>query len=318
MRIRCIRRLPESLNGGNSRMFNNSYLTSSGVRVYTSVRDNVAGLAYANPDDPQVMDLLRKCRTRGRDLMSENSEDALSWSLFHALSSLPTRQWLTDFFSAAVNESFALKYADSVNEASIRFWVPHKSPSIYLRWLKDRMANDQDAVLEHLGSGSTLRIARDRLEKILAGDTAEIAERPTEVDIEIRIPGKLLVFIEAKLYSDISTHGTFNPVRNQIVRNMELLEDAAQYEGFPDRRFIVLTLNRRDSHCTEIMRRYRAGDMKALRKWDEPGRWKNLKEDLPHRSGESDEYFVMMTKKMGWILWTDCVKLLAHHFALSA
>jgi hypothetical protein len=61
------------------------------------------------------------------------------------------------------------------------------------------------------------------------------------------------------------------------------------------------------------MRRYRHPDMRRLRQWNDVGNWQAVREDLPHRVAEPDTFFQEMTQKMGWILWTDCFKLLAHH-----
>jgi len=295
-------------------MFKTSFFTPSGVRIYTSVEQNIAGFDPADTDDPQIQDILRKYKMRGRELMSENSEDALSWSTFHALSGLADKEWLTALFSAAVNEQFAKKYAPHVGLAQIRFWVSHVPPGIYLQWLRNKVRQEGEAAIKHLDPCSASRImASRRLQKIMQGDQSEVPERATEADIEIRLGKELIIFIEAKLFSDISVSGTFNPVRNQVVRNMEILEYTAQTEGFKDRRFILLTLDRKDKIYTQVMKRYRNSDMRMLREWDELGDWLAVKEDLPHHAAKPDSYFQEMTLKMGWLLWSDCWKILAHY-----
>ena len=70
-------------------MFESAYLSPSGVRIHTSLAHNLAGIDLSDTDDPQVQDALRKYGERGRALLSENSEDALTWSFFHAMSKLP-------------------------------------------------------------------------------------------------------------------------------------------------------------------------------------------------------------------------------------
>ncbi|HAZ07641.1 MAG TPA: hypothetical protein DCZ01_03745 [Elusimicrobia bacterium] len=298
-------------------MFENAYLSPSGVRIHTSLAHNLAGIDLSDTDDPQVQDALRKYGERGRALLSENSEDALTWSFFHAMSKLPTKQWLLDFFRAAVSQRFAKAYAPHIDNAQVRFWVPHTAPKIYLQWLGAKLLKEGEAAFKHLENYDARVRAKERLEKIMQGDPTETPERPTEVDCEIRIGNQLLVFIEAKLYSDATASGTFSPGRNQILRNMELVDDVARREGFKDARFILLTMDRGAKIYTKAMKRYRGSDMRSLRNWDEVGRWELAKRDLPHRADEPDEYFKQMTQRMGWLVWPECLKLLAHHATLQ-
>jgi len=293
-------------------MFEDGHMTTSGVKVYTAVAHNVAGF---NPacDDHQTQDILRKCRERGREILSENSEDSLTWSYFHAMSRLPGKDWLVDFFRAAVTDRFARAYAPYVDQAEIRFWVPHPSPRKYVEWLGEKVIREGTQSIQHIQRYEAHARAKERLAKILKGDPSELPERPTEVDVEIRLGKHLLVFIEVKLFSDLGAFGTFNPGRNQLLRNMELVEDVATKEGFADRRFILLTLDRNEKLYTRAMHRYRNGNMRELRQWDELGNWETLKADLPHRHDEPDRYFQDMTLKMGWIRWPDCWKIMAHH-----
>ncbi|OGR41962.1 MAG: hypothetical protein A2X35_11695 [Elusimicrobia bacterium GWA2_61_42] len=295
-------------------MFKDGYFTPSGIKIYSSVAHNVAGFDPTNTDDQQTKDALRKYQDRGREIMSENSEDALTWSFFHAVSKLPTKDWLVDFFRAAVNDRFANTHAPHADQAIIRFWVAHPSPPVYLQWIGAKVLQEGEGSISHLERYDSKVRARKRLAKIMRGDPDEVPERATEVDVEIRLGKELLVFIEVKLFSDASASGTFNSTRNQLVRNMELLEHAANREGFKDRRFILLTLDRTaEKLYTKLMRRYRNTDGRVLRQWDEVGNWQALKEDLPHRSTEPDAYFQDISKKLGWIMWPDCWKLLAHY-----
>lgn len=295
-------------------MFEDGYYTSSGIKIYSSVSHNVAGFDPTNADDPQTQDALRKYRDRGREIMSENSEDALTWSFFHAVSKLPSKQWLVDFFRAAVNDRFAKAYAPHVDKAKVNFWVPHPSPEVYLAWIGAKVLKEGEGSIAHLERYDAKVRARKRLAKIMQGNPEEAPEFDTEVDVELRLGKELLVFVEVKLFSDASASGTFNSTRNQLVRNMELLEHAARREGFKDWRFILLTLDRTtDKLYTKLMRRYRNSDGRLLRQWDEVGNWQAIKEDLPHRASEPDAYFQDMTKKIGWIMWPDCWKLLAHY-----
>ena len=295
-------------------MFEDGILTPSGVHLYSSIAHNIAGVDVTDSADPQVKDLLRKYSERGRELFSENSEDSLSWSLFHALTKLPTKDWLVDFFRVAVNDGFAKRCAPHVHLADVRFWTPYPAPPIYRDWLLSKILREGEDSIKHLERFEDRVRAKKRLALVLDGDKSEI-ERPTEVDIRITLGKELLVFVEAKLTSDLGSHGTFAPTRNQLVRNLEQLAHYAQDGGYKDWRFILLTMDRLpDKLYTKMMKRYRCSDMRMLRRWDESGNVETLREDLPHRSGESDEYFrTSISKKMGWLLWNDAWKLLANY-----
>ena len=300
-------------NAPNGGLFIDGYYTPGGVKIYSSLSFNLAGFDPTN-DDPHTQDALRKYRDRGREIMSENSEDALTWSFFHAASKLPTKDWLVDFFRASVGDRYAKAYAPFADKAVIRFWVPHPSPQVYLDWIGAKVLKEGEGCISHLERYDSKVRARKRLAKIMQGDPEELPERSTEVDVEIRLSKELLVFVEVKLFSDASPSGTFNPTRNQLVRNMELLEHAARREGFKDWRFILLTLDRTtDKLYTRLMKRYRNADGRLLRQWHEVGNWQALKEDLPHRASEPDTYFQDMSRRLGWIMWPDCWKLLAHY-----
>jgi len=295
-------------------MFEDGYLSPSGVRIYSALSHTVSGLDPTDSDDPQVQDLLRKYGERGRELFSEHSEDALTWSFFHAVTKLPTRVWLIDLLRVAINDRFAKQYAPYVDSAEIRFWTKHPAPKTYLRWLGEKVMKEGEASFKHLDRFGDRVRAKHRLAKIMNGDPTLYYEMPTEVDVELRLGKELLIFIEVKLNSDAREHGTFSPSRNQIVRNIEIAAETAKESGFKDWRFILLTLDRLPNKIyTKVMRRYRHSDMRLLRQWDEPGNWKAIKKDLPHRDKEGDDYFRTLTKKLGWLLWTDCWKLLAHY-----
>ena len=295
-------------------MFESSYLSPSGIRIQTALPNNLAGLDTTDVVDPQVQDALRKFGERGRSLLSENSEDSLTFSFFHACTKLPSKAWLADFFRSAISHRFAQQYEPHLNEAVVRFWVPHQAPKVYLQWLGAKLLKEGEGAFKHLECYAARVRAKQRLEKIMAGDPTESPERPTEVDCQIEIGKKLLVFIEAKLYSDATSCGTFSPGRSQVLRNVELLDDVAEREGFQDARFLLLTMDRSPEKVyTKAVKRYRGADMRKLRDWEKVGRWETLKADLPHRASEPDSYFQRLSQRMGWICFPDCLKILAHH-----
>jgi hypothetical protein len=293
-------------------LFKNGYLTPTGVRVYSSLAHNIPGIDLDSSDE-QISDLIAKYGERSKSLLSEHSEDSLTFTTFHALSKLPTKDWLVDFFRAAFGPKTAATYAPYVNEATVRFWQPHSSPNLYLEYLAKKISREGESALKHLDAGSRMR-AKQRLTKLLSGEL-EWGEHPSEIDVQISIGKRLLIFIEVKVYSDIGKHGTLNGTdnRNQLLRNMELAWEAKQRLGFEDAKTVLLTLDRAsDKHYSQMIRRYRGPDLRKIRMWDEvtPG-WERIRKDLPHRAAESDAWHQSLNTSLGWVIWPEMVKILA-------
>lgn len=292
-------------------IFKNGYLTPTGVRVYSSLAHNIPGIDLDSGGD-QIADLICKYGERAKSLLSEHSEDALTFTTFHALSKLPTKDWLVDFFRAAFGPKTAAEYAPYVNEAVVRFWQPHKSPNLYLEYLARKISREGESALKHLDAGSRIR-AKQRLTKLLAGELAW-GEMDTEVDVQITIGNKLLVFVEVKLYSDIGKFGSLNGTdnRNQVIRNLEMVSEARQRLGFEDAKLVLLTMDRAsDKSYSQMIRRYRGPDLRKMRLWGEitPG-WERIRKDLPHRVDESPEWHQRLNTSLGWVIWPEMVKIL--------
>lgn len=292
-------------------LFKNGYLTPTGVRVYSSLAHNIPGIDLDSSGD-QIADLICKYSERSKSLLSENSEDALTFLTFHSLSKLPTNDWLLDFFRAAFGPKMAATYAPHVKDASIRFWQPHKSPNLYLEYLARKISREGESALKHLDAGSRIK-AKQRLTKLLAGELAW-GEMDTEVDVQITIGKKLLVFVEVKLYSDIGKFGSLNGTdnRNQVIRNLEMVSEARERLGFEDAKLVLLTVDRAsDKHYSQMIRRYRGPDLRKMRLWDEvtPG-WERIRRDLPHRVDESPEWHQRLNTSLGWITWPEMVRVL--------
>lgn len=290
-------------------MFENfCYYSPSGVRIYACLAHNVAGVDM-DSTDPQIKSLLAKYGERS-SILSENSEDSLTFSAFRALSTISDRGWVLDFFRAAFGPKTVAAYAPYVHELVIEFWKPQHSPRVYLEYLAKKLTKEGESAFKHL-TGSSLAKAKERLERVRAGDI-QWAEMPTETDVVLTIGKRLIVFCEVKLYSDISMatmNGSDN--RNQLLRNLELVHTVKEQLGYEDARFVLLTLDRAPGKIySKMLRRYRGSDLRKLRMWDEltPG-WKNIKKDLPHRT-EADEWFQRLNTSLGWIIWPEIIKLL--------
>ena len=292
-------------------LFKNGYLTPTGVRVYSSLSHNIPGIDL-DSDDEQIADLIAKYGERSKSLLSEHSEDSLTFAVFHSLCKLPTKDWLVDFLRAACGPKTAAAYAPYVSEASVRFWQPHSSPNLYLEYLAKKISREGEAALRHLDAGSRMK-AKLRLQKLLAGEL-EWGEQPTEVDVQITIGKRCLIFVEAKVYSDIGKHGTLNGTdnRNQLLRNLEMTAEVKQRLGFEDAKLVMLTLDRASNKLySQMMRRYRGPDLRKIRMWDEvtPG-WERIRKDLPHREMEGDAWHQRLNTSLGWIIWPEVAKVL--------
>lgn len=299
-------------------MFEDGYMSPSGVRIFTSLAHNITGADVKDGSNPQIQDLIRKWGSRGREILSERSEDSLTFSAFHSLQKLPAAarsSWLQDFFRAAFGDRTAAAYAPYADQAVVRFWQPHHSPQVYLEYLAKKVSREGESALQHLEYGDRLK-AKRRLERLLAGDIAW-GEMPTETDVQITIPAGpngsrgLVLFCEVKLYGDISRAGTLNGTdnRNQLLRNLEMVWEAKERMGFDDARLVLLTLDRTpDRFYSQMFRRYRSTDPRKLRAWDVVTEgWENIRKDLPHRN-ESPEWYQRLNTSLGWITWPEMMK----------
>ena len=147
-----------------------------------------------------------------RILRSPNSEDWVTWNVVQAL---PMRTgWWPEIVGLAKRNGSA--HADSLvlgDPPSVDLWRQVPSPAAYERASRRRMADSNDADWRN-------RAANPRS-----------VEGPTEVDIVFEGTG-YLVFVEAKLGSDIAPCTTYDPLRNQVERNIDcVLENAGSRDA---------------------------------------------------------------------------------------
>lgn len=157
--------------------------------------------------------LLPKAKKRGdleRMLCSANSEDWVTWNLLNLLRAQHPLDWWQQMVSVARTTNVGLQL--SIREQDhprLEFWRRVLSPTAYEQASRSRMQQSEDPC----------SVARSRDSKPVEG--------ASEIDIVLST-SRHLVFIEAKLGSDISMRTTYDPCRNQIVRNIDcLLESAA-------------------------------------------------------------------------------------------
>jgi hypothetical protein len=151
----------------------------------------------------------RKPRDRERILSSKASEDWVTWTAFRFLERLAPLPWWPDFVELARADNPRLALPVGWEQTpTVRLWDTVASPIGYEQASRERMRNSND----------TVWVARSYDPKPVEG--------MSEIDVTLRNDA-LVIFAEAKLGSDISLNTTYDPHRNQIVRNIDCVLDQA-------------------------------------------------------------------------------------------
>jgi hypothetical protein len=140
-----------------------------------------------------------------RILDSRNSEDWVTWNFFQVLFKKYPTDWWRHIISVARRRNPHLVF--SIDERALptpQFWSSVPSPPEYEAQSRARM----------LASGNE--------ESILRAKVAGPVEGPSEIDIAFD-HDQFLVYIEAKLLSDVSMNTKYDLQRNQIIRNIDCL-----------------------------------------------------------------------------------------------
>jgi len=146
---------------------------------------------------------MRRIRT------SPNSEDWVTWNLLHLLQRTDPNGWWRTLEAAATRcNPHARLDLQAEDSPRLAFWHCAPSPAAYERESRRRMRE----------SGSVQQMTR------AAGGGPVEGESEIDVILDTR---RFLVFIEAKLGSDISARTTYDPSRNQIARNIDCAIEAA-------------------------------------------------------------------------------------------
>jgi hypothetical protein len=157
----------------------------------------------------ELMKLPKAAKSQDMDriLHSPNSEDYVTWNLFQLLLSGPT--WWHDWLKLTELKNTHIADALSASDSpEVIFWQTVPSPGLYEEASRRRMASSQNELW------------------IQRAKNPDPVEGASEVDITL-VEKKYLIFIEAKLSHDISLRTTYDPRRNQIVRNIDCLLECA-------------------------------------------------------------------------------------------
>lgn len=138
-----------------------------------------------------------------RILTSPNSEDWVTWNVAELMHLLGPTAWWGDLVKLAKRNNSGLQEALLLNDQpTVDLWRKVPSPRAYEEASRARLA--QSTNQEH--------IERSRDHRPVEG--------ASEIDLVLDSTN-YLIFIEAKLGADISPRTTYDPERNQIVRNID-------------------------------------------------------------------------------------------------
>lgn len=232
----------------------------------------------ANPDHAfpvlnlqQLLDLPKghKPQDMERILHSPKSEDWVTWNFFQVMFGRSPNDWWGHLISVARRRNPDLTL--TVDDRSIPtpcFWSSVPSPSEYEAQSRDRMSASENAAW------------RKRAK------VAEPVEGPSEIDV-IFDHHQFLVYVEAKLGSDISMSTTYDPQRNQIIRNIDCLIASA---GNRNPIFWLLVKDEAPTRkYRQLINNYRADPSLLVR-------------DLPYRDTET---LKGIAQNLTILLWSD-------------
>ena len=214
----------------------------------------------------------RKPMDLNRILRSRQSEDWVTWNVLRAIQRRSS--WWPALVSFAKGQAIGLDDCLTAGRPpAVDFWRLVPTPPAYERVSRERM------------KGSDRPAWRRR------ADNPRLVEGPTEVDI-VFDGVEFLVFVEAKLCSDVCEGTTYDPLRNQIVRNVDCAIEAA---GDRQPVFWMFVKDRKpDRRYSEIIDYYRTNV--GL-----------LESQLPHRDRR---VLTRIAKNIAVVEWRELMPLL--------
>jgi hypothetical protein len=229
---------------------NAAVLTPSGLVVQESSRATFPRtFPLLNPDGFAALPKSAKRGDVRRMLESPQSEDWVTWNVMNLLLSSRPDTWWAQLSGQVMQANPNLQLPALTTLPQVRFWQKVASPKEYEASSRERMRRSPDPMIS----------ARSRATEPVEGDS--------EIDLIID-SSSLLIYIEAKLDSDISMRTTHDPARNQIIRNIDCLLDLAL--GRTPNFWMFVRDASQGRAYTQLIRKYR----------EDPS---ILSHDLPHR-----------------------------------
>ena len=205
----------------------------------------------------------------------------------------PLRQnALIQLLSKTYGDRPSLKSIHSWNECvsgdlQLFFEVQIPSPSSYVSWLR-----------KNINTRQLIPYVLDAAKR----DNARTLEGPTHVDaVLFNCDNGFALFIEAKVLSDVSYQISFDNIRNQIARNIDVMIEDNSRLGPP------LSYCRPDKTLFALLtpRKFKQNPKSRLYGWlmaEYSSRPESLSRDLPHRGIVDWE---SVSKRIGWFTFED-------------
>ncbi len=211
----------------------------------------------------------RKTQDMDRIVYSANSEDWVTWNFFEIMKRQYPNGWWGHVVSAALRRNRGLQFPSDDRSLPIPIlWSSVLAPLEYEAQSRSRM----------LSSGNQ--------EWVLRANNPNPVEGSSEIDV-IFDHDQFLVYVEAKLGSDVSMSTSYDPQRNQIARNIDCLIENA---GNRIPMFWMLVRDEAtDRAYVQLMNGYKT----------DPGL---LIRDLPHRNAE---ILKGIAQNLTILLWGD-------------
>jgi len=225
-----------------------------------------SGFPLVNPDRFAALAKSAKRNDVRRMLESAQSEDWVTWNAMNLLLISRPDTWWAQLSAQLMQANPCLRFAGPATPPQIRFWQKVGSPKEYERSSRERMR----------GSPYPIVSARSRATEPVEGDS--------EIDLIFDSPS-FLIYIEAKLNSDISMRTTYDPARNQIIRNIDCLLDSAR--GRNPFFWMFVRDKTQGRAYTQLMHKYRESPASLAR-------------DLPHRDPQLLEKIAQSLSIVTW------------------
>ncbi len=248
-------------------------------------RDGAKGMAITAMREPRQIEKDERFWTAGCLLKVHGTTGARTW-----------RALLQKCFGDMAPVASAQKWDDLLREPlELLLEAPMPSPRAYNYWLRDHV-RDRHIIPYVFDAARTNPEAK--LEGFTHADAVLVSEET----------GFAVIF-EAKVCADISYEITFDLMRNQIARYVDVILEQPTEQAPPLSKrdpkktlFALLTPrmfkeNWRSRLYGRLMHEY----------WEHP---ETLLEDLPHRRGDPKLDCVALTQRVGWLTWEDCNEVL--------
>jgi hypothetical protein len=174
------------------------------------------------------------------------------------------------------------------------FEVGMSSPKTYRSWLSNNIARRQPIPYIRHAAQRQPGVFRENLEGFTKLDALLLNET-----------NGFSVLFEAKVLSDVSCTVAYDPTRNQIARNIDVMLEKPSAVG--------LMLAKRDPRLSLFVlltpRLFQTRWQSRLYGWLMQDYRRNetaLARDLPHRS---DEELSGVSRRIGWLSWEDCQEI---------